>query len=222
MLDYWKRVAARAFTDSEAFLGSNTRKFIFGAVFTIIGAGLLYYFHDQAQAKAKVEWWLLLCVGYVVVFPIVYVCIFMRTPYVMEREMKEASESAAAAAQQRSAAAATAIEKLTQEKNEAINADPQKKLLRSELTQRSEGFRRIAQGLKNGNVESVETFYTHDWETYNYVSTNVVGYTGYGRKHPPRNTHTKQTRYSEQDFKEFMDKCDDRIRIMDELLELYS
>ena len=65
-------------------------------------------------------------------------------------------------------------------------------------------------------------FYNHDWETYNYVTKHLVGYTGYGRKHPPRNTYTKQTRYSEQDFQSYIDKCEDQIRIIDKVLELYS
>ena len=59
MLDYWKRVAARAFKDSMAFLAA-IRESSLRAVFTIIAAGLLFYFHDLGQAKAKVEWWLLL------------------------------------------------------------------------------------------------------------------------------------------------------------------
>src|SRR5262249_44150308 len=97
--EYWTRVLVRAFHDTLTTIGSNTRKFIFGAIFTIIAAGLLLYFNDANQAFQKIEWWIFIGIAYIVVFPLVFSWLLLRTPFVLERDLLQRLNDAQAVAE---------------------------------------------------------------------------------------------------------------------------
>jgi len=230
---YWRIVFVRALRRAASVFGTNPTKLISVALFTGIAASLLYRAEGGQAAYAKLEWWLMLLAAELGVLIISFIPFFAAMPYVMQSELEELAATQRKDLEEQNGElknqltavqshASNQIETLKANAETIKNDDPKKRITRNELKTRQDGFSRIQAALESSRIASVEEFYDLDWTTSEYVRNNVPGYTQYGRKYSPQNTHTKKMRYTEEEFKDFANRCRERIGILQELIEIHS
>ncbi|QDT48102.1 hypothetical protein Pan258_21420 [Symmachiella dynata] len=193
------------------------------AAVVVAVAARWYAFIDSAEgAWLKIEWLMLTLIAEILLFVSVYLYTFLRTPYLLICDLESELRNNVETLQSKQLETAESVAELQENLARAKNADPKKAVICSELKDRLEGFERILEGLESHNVSSIEAFYDLDYPTSEYVRNNISGYTRYGKKFPPRNTHIKNATYSDSDFDNYSEQCQNRIEIMNELVEMYS
>lgn len=212
---YWRDVCQRAISDTATIVGSNWKKTLIAAILTGVAAFGLYRFEGGQAAFAKLEWWLLLLSAETLLFVLVLLPVFMRTPYLLHVEASGDLET-------KTSSLTEQLEEASADRDRLRTSDPRKNVIRSELEAIRDGFARIQAGLQKHNARSIEGFYNHDWKSYNYVQEHVPGYTQYGKTHNPVNTHTKKVKYEAHEFQQFAIICDDRIAQINRLIAMHS
>lgn len=189
---YWKDVFLQALKHAADICGANWKKMAFSALATAIAIYFLYRTEGWTAAFTRIEWWLILAAAEIGLIAIVFAPVLLMTPFLMVKALKDKhsriEQDFRTAATEAAAAHANTLHDLgvTKEQSEKLkNEDPMKRVIRSELTARRDGFMRTQKALEARRTDAVESFYDLDWETYTYVRDHIPGYTQYGRNYAP-------------------------------------
>jgi hypothetical protein len=83
---YWWRVVRRAFQDAREAIGHNWKKTVVSYVATGIAFGIFGYLEGGQQVWGKLEWWLSVVLGGVIVFVIILLWQILAVPPRLEVE----------------------------------------------------------------------------------------------------------------------------------------
>lgn len=234
--DYWKRVFARAYSDTVRLLGSNPWRTLLVVLFTIVGAVVWGFFEGSVEGLKKFLWAFLGVAVAATAGILVFIVRFVMTPPILEKEAKEASDVSLAqmtenynnmvVANQGLEETLLRLQQSREEREaELVNQielvrrqDPKKNALIRDIKRRISIFEGVVTLCDARNPAAVEKFFGIDHQTNVYIQQHHPEYTGYVGSYPVQNTYTNMASYPERTFNELKAVAVFRIERLKEIL----
>jgi len=206
-LYYWRRVLRRAWKDARQAIGHNWIKTVVSSISMALAFGIFGFLEGGQQVWGKIEWWLSVLLGGLIVFVVILLYQILSAPLKLEAQAVAAVSADSAELQARlqeardqisklqdakaKQAEALAIEKevLRKEIEEARTSDPKRNALRFKIQQFIDKFNELYAQATSGHDIPAADFVPLECDAKNCLDRNLPEYDGFSAEYPVRDAY---------------------------------